>query len=177
MTAQTTAEREQVRTGRRRIDPLHDRGRELRRLHRLDARLRPDECLVDRSAAQAWPTAHEWITRFLRSAGDRWDSDAVIAMTWEALFITQAHADQPVRLAARCDGKAAQVRVYVHTSTLPKTEWTAGSPLVEDLLPRLRQRTRRCGAQAQITLDGAQIVIWFALPRQARGIRRLLTKH
>ena len=98
-------------------------------------------------------------------------------MTWEALFIAQAHADQPVRLAARCDGKAAQVRVYVHTSTLPKTEWTAGSPLVEDLLPRLRQRTRRCGAQAQITLDGAQIVIWFALPRQARGIRRLLTKH
>ena len=96
-------------------------------------------------------------------------------MTWEALFIAQAHADQPVRLAARCDGKAAQVRVYVHTSTLPKTEWTAGSPLVEDLLPRLRQRTRRCGAQAQITLDGAQTTIWFTLPRKTRGIGRLLT--
>jgi hypothetical protein len=132
---------------------------------------------VDHSAAQAWPTAHEWIIRFLHSAGDRWDSDAVIAMTWEALFSAQAHADQPVRMAARCAGKAAQVSVYVHTSTLPKTEWTAGSSLVEDLIPRLRNRTRHCGAQAQLTPDGAQIVIWFALPRKVRGMRRLLTKH
>ena len=135
------------------------------------------ECLLDRPAAQAWPSTREWITEFLRSGEDDWDREAAIAMTSEALCSALAHADRPVRLAACRDGKAAQVSVHAHTSTLPTTEWTAGSPLVEDLLPRLRQRTRRCGAQAQITLDGAQIVIWFALPRQARGIRRLLTKH
>ena len=135
------------------------------------------QCLLDQPAAQTWPTTHEWITGFLRAGGDHWDREAAITMTSQAHFSALAHADPPVRLAARRDGKTAQVRVHAHTSTLPKTEWTAGSPLVEDLLPRLRQRTRRCGAQAQITLDGAQIVIWFALPRQARGIRRLLTKH
>ena len=43
-------------------------------------------------------------------------------------------------------------------------------------MPRLRQRTRRCGAQAQITLDGARTTIWFTLPRKTRGIGRLLTK-
>ena len=97
-------------------------------------------------------------------------------MAPQALFSALIDADRPVRLAARRDGKTAQVRVHAHTSTLPKTEWTAGSPLVEDLLPRLRQRTRRCGAQAQITLDGAQTTIWFALPRKTRGIARLLTE-
>jgi hypothetical protein len=134
------------------------------------------QCLLDRPAAQAWPTTHEWITEFLHSGGDHWDREAAIAMTSEALFSALAHADRPVRMAARRDGKAAQVRVYAHTSTLPKTEWTAGSPLVEDLLPRLRQRTRHCGAEAQITLDGAQMVIWFRLPRKARGVGRLFTK-
>ncbi|MGE5695727.1 MAG: hypothetical protein ACM4D3_11000 [Candidatus Sericytochromatia bacterium] len=57
------------------------------------------------------------------------------------------------------------MRVYAHTPTLPKMERTAGSPLVEDLLPRLRRQTRHCGGQAQITLDGAPIVIWFTLPQ------------
>ena len=85
-------------------------------------------------------------------------------------------AHRPVRLAAHRAGKAAWVSVSAPTSTLPKTEWTAGSPLIEDLLPRLRQRTRRCGAQAQITLDGARTTIWFTLPRKTRGIGRLLTK-
>jgi hypothetical protein len=135
------------------------------------------QCLLDRPAAQAWPTTREWISEFLHSAGDHWDSEAAIAMTSEALFSALAHADRPVRLAARHDGRTAQVRVYAHTSTLPKTEWTAGSPLVEDLLPRLRHRTRHCGAKAQISLDGAQIVIWFMLPRKARSMRRLLSKH
>jgi hypothetical protein len=51
--------------------------------------------------------------------------------------------------------------------------WT--SSLTGSLLPRLRQRTRRCGAQAQITLDGAQTTIWFTLPRKARGIGRVVT--
>jgi hypothetical protein len=133
------------------------------------------QCLLDRPAAQAWPSTHEWITEFLHSGGDHWDREAAIALTSEALFSALAHADRPVRLAARRDGKTAQVRVYAHTSTLPKTEWTAGSPLVEDLLPRLRQRTRRCGAKARITLDGAQTTIWFTLPRKTRGIARLLT--
>jgi hypothetical protein len=134
------------------------------------------QCLLDRPAAQAWPSTHEWITEFLHSGGDHWDREAAIALTSEALFSALAHADRPVRLAARRDGKTAQVRVYAHTSTLPKTEWTAGSPLVEDLLPRLRHRTRHCGAEVHITLDGAQMVICFRLPRKSRGIGRLLTK-
>ena len=133
------------------------------------------QCLLDQPAAQTWPATHEWITGFLRAGGDHWDREAAIALTAQAHFSALAHANRPVRLAARRDGKTAQVRVHAHTSTLPKTEWTAGSPLVEDLLPRLRQRTRRCGAQAQITLDGAQTTIWFTLPRKTRGIARLVT--
>ncbi|MGE5763506.1 MAG: hypothetical protein ACM3ZF_06415 [Mycobacterium leprae] len=134
------------------------------------------ECLLDRPAAQAWPSTREWITEFLRSGEDHWDREAAIAMTSEALFSALTHADRPVRMAARRDGTAAQVSVYAHTSTLPKTEWTAGSPLVEELLPRLRQRTRHCGAEVKITLDGAQMVIWFTLPRKTRGIGRRFTK-
>ena len=134
------------------------------------------QCLLDQPAAQTWPTTHEWITGFLRAGGDHWDREAAIAMTSQAHFSALAHANRPVRLAARRDGKTAQVRVHAHTSTLPKTEWTAGSPLVEDLLPRLRHRTRHCGAEVKITLDGAQMVIWFTLPRKARGIGRRFTK-
>ena len=133
------------------------------------------QCLLDQPAAETWPSAREWIIEFLRIGGDHWDREAAVAMTSEALFTALIYADRPVRLTARRDGKTAQLRVHAHTSTLPKTEWTAGSPLVEDLLPRLRQRTRRCGAQAQITLDGAQTTIWFTLPRKTRGIGRLLT--
>ena len=133
------------------------------------------QCLLDQPAAQTWPTTHEWITGFLRAGGDHWDREAAVAMTSEAHFNALAHANRPVRLAARRDGKMAQVRVHAHTSTLPTTEWTAGSPLVEDLLPRLRQRTRHCGAQAQITLDGAQTTICFTLSRKTRGIGQLLT--
>lgn len=51
--------------------------------------------------------------------------------------------------------------VYAHTSTLPKTEWTGESPLVENLPPRVRQRTRHCGAEARITHDDAQTMVWF----------------
>ena len=134
------------------------------------------QCLLDRPATQAWPTIREWIIEFLHSGGDHWDREAAIAMTSEAHFSALAHADRPVRMAARRDGKAAQVSVYAHTSTLPKTEWTAGSPLVEELLPRLRQRTRYCGAEVKIALDGAQTTIWFTLPRKTRGIGRLFTK-
>lgn len=131
-------------------------------------------CILNRPAAETWPTTHEWITEFLHAGGDHWDREAAIAMTSQAHFSALAHADR-VRLAAHRDGKAAQVSVHAHTSTLPTTEWTAGSPLVEDLLPRLRHRTRHCGAEAQITLDGAQTTIWFTLPRKTRGIGRLLT--
>src|SRR5512135_3645577 len=134
------------------------------------------QCLLDRPAAQTWPTTREWITGFLRAGGDHWDREAAITMTAQAHFSALAHANRPVRLAARRDGKTAQVRVHAHTSTLPTTEWTAGSPLVEDLLPRLRQRTRRCGAQAQITLDGAHVTIWCELPRKTRGIGPLRLK-
>jgi hypothetical protein len=86
------------------------------------------QCLLDRPAAQAWPTTREWITDFLNAEGDHWDGEAAIAMTSEALFSALAYADRPVRMAARRDGKAAQVSVYAHTSTLPQTEWTAVSP-------------------------------------------------
>jgi hypothetical protein len=112
----------------------------------------------------------EWISDFLDAEGDAWDSGAAIAMTSEALRMAVAHADRPVCMEADRQGKAARVRVYAHTATLPRTEWTAGSPLVEDLLPRLRNRTRDCGAEVRITLDGAETMIWFALPRKARGI-------
>ena len=134
------------------------------------------QCLFDLPVTCAWPTTEEWITDFLDEAGDEWDNSAAVAMTSDALLAALAHTDGPVRMAARHAGKAAQVRVYAHTASLPKTEWTAGSPLVEDLLPRLRNRTRHCGAEVRITLGGAETMIWFALPRKTHGIGRLLGK-
>jgi hypothetical protein len=133
-------------------------------------------CLLDRPATEARPTARDWISDFLDSAGDGWDSGAAIDMTTDALDMALAHTDRPVRMAAHRDGRAAEVRVYAHTSGLPKTEWSAGSPLVEDLLPRLRNRTRHCGAEVRLTLDGAQTMIWFALPRKPRPLTRLRPK-
>lgn len=131
------------------------------------------ECLLDRPAARAWPTTREWISEFLRAGGDRWDRDAAIAMTSDALVSALAHADRPVLLAGRHDGRAAWVTVRAHTPTLPATEWTAGCALVEDLLPRLRRHTRHCGAHAEISVDGAHVTIWFEVPRKARGIGAL----
>lgn len=124
------------------------------------------QSLSHRPAAQARPPTHKWITEFLYAGGDHWDREAAIALTSQALFSVLAHADRPVRLATHRDGKAAWVSVSAPTSTVPKTEWTAGSPLVEDLLPRLRQRTRHCGAEARITHDGTQTMVWFMLPRE-----------
>jgi hypothetical protein len=112
------------------------------------------QCLLNPPAAQARATTREWISECLRSGGDHWDGEAAIAITSQALVSALAHADRPVRLAAHRDGKAAQVSVSAHTPTLPKTEWTAGCPLVEELLPRPRHETRHCGAEAVITPDG-----------------------
>ncbi|HLZ36324.1 MAG TPA: hypothetical protein VKP64_00885 [Mycobacteriales bacterium] len=132
--------------------------------------------LLDRPPPQAGSTTRAWISEVLQAGGDEWDREAAITMTSEVLSSALAHTDRPVRLGAHRDGRAAQVSVHVHTSTLPETAWTAGSPLVEDLLLQLRRRTRHCGAHAQITPDGAEITIRFALPRKTRGIARLRAK-
>src|SRR5512144_3443209 len=124
------------------------------------------QSLSHRPLAQARPPTDEWISEFMHAGGDHWDREAATALTSQALSSALAHGDRPVRLAAHRDGTAAWVSISTPTSTLPKTEWTAGCPLVEDVLPRLRQRTRRCGAEARIASHGSQVMIWFTLPHK-----------
>lgn len=130
-------------------------------------------CLLDQPVSTAWPTAHDWLTGFLREAGDRGDRGTAIAMTSDAVATALAHADRPVRLIASHEGAKAQIKLHAHSPQLPQTQWTAGSPIVEQALPRLRRRTRHCGAAVQLTPAGAETMLWFRLPTAATWISRV----